>query len=290
MRCQQQDKGQKSALALGRGRWYGGTMKYAFLGAGKMASAIIQGMLRGKECEASDITAACPEPELLESLMDATSVNAVTSNEEAAEAASVIILCVKPADVAEALEQAGDALRGKLLISIVAGLTIESLRELAPASRIIRAMPNAAAMVGRSATAFAAGEEATDDDHAVAESVFSCIGTVYPVQEKMLNAVTGLSGSGPAYIYLVIEALSDGGVASGLPRKLALELAVQTVFGAAEMVAATSEHPAILREMVTSPAGTTIAGLAELENRAVRSAFIEAVCTATGRAQELAAS
>jgi len=265
-------------------------MKYAFLGAGKMASAIIQGMLRGKDCAVSDIVAACPEPDLLESLAKATSVRGVTSNEEAATAGEVVLLCVKPADVAEAIWQSGTGLAGKLLISIVAGLPIETLKELAPASRIIRAMPNAAAMVGCSATAFAADDDATDDDLAVAEAVFSCIGKVYPVQEKMLNAVTGLSGSGPAYIFLVIEALSDGGVAAGLPRKLSLDLAVQTVFGAAEMVAATSQHPAILREMVTSPAGTTISGLAELENRSVRSAFIEAVCVATGRAQDIAGS
>ena len=265
-------------------------MKYAFLGAGKMASAIIQGMLSSKECVASDIIAACPEPELLANLSKTTSVRGVASNEEAAEAGSIVILCVKPADVAEALEQAGSGLEGKLLISIVAGLPIEALKELAPNSRIIRAMPNAAAMVGYSATAFSADEDTTDDDLSVAASVFSCIGKVYPVQEKMLNAVTGLSGSGPAYIFLVLEALSDGGVAAGLPRKLSLDLAVQTLFGAAEMVAATSQHPAILREMVTSPAGTTIAGLAELENRAVRSAFIEAVCVATGRAQDLSGS
>ena len=197
---------------------------------------------------------------------------------------------MKPADVVAALEQAGAGLDGKLLISIVAGLPIETLQELAPMCRIIRAMPNAAAMVGCSATAFAASDEATDEDLEVASSIFSCIGKVYPVQEKMLNAVTGLSGSGPAYIFLVLEALSDGGVAAGLPRRLSLDLAVQTVFGAAEMVSATSQHPAILREMVTSPAGTTIAGLAELENRAVRSAFIEAVCVATGRAQDLSGS
>ena len=265
-------------------------MKYAFLGAGKMASAIIEGMIGSKECVASDIIAACPEPELLEALRKSTSVRGVASNEEAAEAGSIVILCVKPADVAEAIEQAGAGLDGKLLISIVAGLPIETLKEFAPNSRIIRAMPNAAAMVGASATAFAADDDATDEDLAVASSIFSCIGKAYPVQEKLLNAVTGLSGSGPAYIFLVLEALSDGGVAAGLPRKLSLELAVQTLFGAAKMVSETSQHPAILREMVTSPAGTTIAGLAELENRSVRSAFIEAVCVATGRAQDLSGS
>lgn len=262
-------------------------MKYAFLGAGKMAFAIIQGMLRAKACAASDITASCPEPELLENLRDATSINVVTSNAEAAAPADVVVLCVKPADVETALAQAGGALEGKLLVSIVAGMRIDSLKALVPGARVIRAMPNTAAMVGRAATAYACDDSVMPSDKPVAEAVFSSIGEVYPVEEKMLNAVTGLSGSGPAYIYLVIEALSDGGVACGLPRKLALDLAVQTVIGAAEMVCATSEHPAVLREMVTSPAGTTMAGLRELESRGVRSAFIEAVEAAACRAEEL---
>lgn len=262
-------------------------MKYAFFGAGKMAFAIIQGMLRAKVCAASDIIASCPDPELLENLSDATSVNVVTSNAEAASSAGVIILCVKPNDVGAALGQAGSGLDGKLLISIVAGQKIESLKSLAPGARVIRAMPNTAAMVGRAATAYSCDDTVTSDDETVAEAVFSSIGEVYAVEEKQLNAVTGLSGSGPAYVYLMIEALSDGGVACGLPRKLALDLAVQTVIGSAEMVCATSEHPAVLREMVTSPAGTTMAGLRELEACGVRSAFLEAVCAASNRAGEL---
>lgn len=262
-------------------------MKYAFLGAGKMALAMIQGMLRAKVCRASDITASCPEPELLEALRAATSVHVVPTNAEAVSGASVIILCVKPNDVETALGQAGNALEGKLLVSIVAGQKIKSLQSLAPGARVIRAMPNTAAMVGRSATAYACDDSVNPEDRAVAKAVFSSIGGAYPVEEKMLNAVTGLSGSGPAYVYLMIEALSDGGVACGLPRKLALDLAVQTVVGAAEMLATTSEHPAVLREMVTSPAGTTMAGLRELENRGVRSAFIEAVRAAAIRSGEL---
>jgi pyrroline-5-carboxylate reductase len=174
-----------------------------------------------------------------------------------------------------------------LIVSIVAGLSISSLSALAPKTRVIRAMPNTAAMVGRSATAYACGDSVTPGDRSLAESVFSSIGAVFSVEEKMLNAVTGLSGSGPAYICLVIEALSDGGVACGLPRKLALDLAVQTVLGTAAMVAETGVHPAVLREMVTSPAGTTVAGLRELEAGAVRSAFIEAVGAGAERAEEL---
>lgn len=252
-----------------------------------MAFAIVQGMLRAKVCAAADIIASCPEPELLENLRDATSVDVVTSNAEAASPASVVVLCVKPDDVGTALGQAGNSLDGKLLVSIVAGQKIASLKSLAPGARVIRAMPNTAAMVGRAATAYACDDTVTSEDRTVAEAVFSSIGEVYPVGESLLDAVTGLSGSGPAYVYLVIEALSDGGVACGLPRKLALDLAVQTVLGAAEMVSATSEHPAILREMVTSPAGTTIAGLRELEACGVRGAFLEAVRAATLRAGEL---
>ena len=262
-------------------------MKYAFLGAGKMAFAIIQGMLRAKVCASSEIIASCPEPELLENLRDATSINVVTSNAEASSNAPVIILCVKPNDVEAALGQAGSLLEGKLLISIVAGMKIGGLKSHVPGARVIRAMPNTAAMISRAATAFSCDESVSPEDRLVAEAVFSSIGEVYQVEEKLLDAVTGLSGSGPAYVYLMIEALSDGGVACGLPRKLSLDLAVQTVIGAAEMVCATSEHPAVLREMVTSPAGTTMAGLRELEDRGVRSAFLEAVCAAAGRAGEL---
>ncbi|MEI6033832.1 MAG: pyrroline-5-carboxylate reductase [Verrucomicrobiae bacterium] len=262
-------------------------MKYAFLGAGKMASAIIRGMLRANVCGPEDIMAACPEPELLASLSRETSARAAASNSEAAASASAVFLCVKPADVRAAVAQAGSALDGKLLVSIAAGVPLASLSAIAPGARIIRAMPNAAAIVARSATAYACDPSATPDDRSLAEAVFSGIGAVFPVEEKLLNAVTGLSGSGPAYIALVIEALSDGGVACGLSRKLALDLAVQTVLGTAILAAETSEHPAVLREMVTSPAGTTIAGLRQLEAHGVRSAFLEAVAAGTERAQEL---
>jgi len=252
-----------------------------------MAFAIIQGMLRSKVCAPSDIMVACPEPELLAHLREATSVNVVPSNAGAAAFAPTVLLCVKPADVGQAVAQAGAALDGKLLVSIVAGVPISSLAALAPKARVIRAMPNAAAMVACSATAYACAEAVTPGDKSLAESVFSGIGSVFSVEEKLLNAVTGLSGSGPAYIYLVIEALADGGVACGLPRKLALDLAVQTVLGTARMVAETAEHPAVLRDMVTSPAGTTMAGLRKLEAHAMHSVFLEAVAAGTERAREL---
>ena len=262
-------------------------MKYAFLGAGKMASAIIQGMLRGKVCTAEDIIASCPEMSILQSLQGATSVSVTTSNEEAASAAPVVILCVKPQEAAAAIQQSGAALDGKLLISIAAGLSVATLEKMAPKCRIVRAMPNTPALVGCGATAYAGGANATQSDKACAEAVFASVGIVSCVQEKLLDAVTGLSGSGPAYVFLVIEALTDGGVSCGLPTDLARQLAIQTLLGAAELAKETGEHPAILREMVTSPGGTTAAALGELEKYGVRSAFIQAVRAADRRSKEL---
>jgi pyrroline-5-carboxylate reductase len=263
-------------------------MKYAFLGAGKMAHALIHGMLRAELCPPQHITVASRTTSGLESLVAATSVQAAASNAEAVAEADVVVLCVKPTDAIKAVQQAGEALSGKLLVSVVTGLTIKQLESAAPGVRAVRAMPNTAAMVGQSATALAVGASATRDDEEAAAAICRAVGEVYVVAEYQLDAVTGLSGSGPAYIYLVLEALSDGGVAMGLPRKLALELAIQTVAGAAEMASSTKEHPAILREMVTSPGGTTIAALTALENAGTRAAFIAAVRAAATRSKELA--
>jgi pyrroline-5-carboxylate reductase len=156
-----------------------------------------------------------------------------------------------------------------------------------PECRVVRVMPNTAALVQKGASAYATGAGVTDQDVVAVEEIFTSVGRAFRVKEPLLDAVTGLSGSGPAYVYLFIEALSDGGVQMGLPRDLATSLAVQTVAGAAGMVAETMMHPALLREMVTSPGGTTIAGLAELERGGVRAAVMDAVCAATLRAREL---
>jgi pyrroline-5-carboxylate reductase len=262
-------------------------MRYAFLGAGRMAMALIQGMLRANLCSASEITVSSRSRTGLENLAAATGVRAAASNAEAVAEADTVLICVKPGDALRALEEAGEALEGRLLLSVVTGLRIASLREAAAGCRVIRAMPNTAAMVGRSATAVAADKGTAREDIETAERIFGAVGEVFSVAEDQLDAVTGLSGSGPAFIYLVMEALADGGLAAGLPRTLALDLAIQTVAGAAEMAASTKEHPALLREMVASPAGTTIAGLVVLEGAAVRSAFINAVKTAAARSKEL---
>ena len=260
-------------------------MRYAFLGAGKMAMALIQGMLRANLCSASEITVSSRSRIGLENLAAATAVRTAASNAEAAAEADAVLLCVKPGDALRAMEEAGDALEGRLLLSVVTGLKISALR--AAGCRVIRAMPNTAAMVGRSATAIAAGQGTTREDIETAERIFGAVGEVFHVAEDALDAVTGLSGSGPAFVYLVMESLADGGLAAGLPRALALDLTIQTVAGAAEMAASTREHPALLREMVASPGGTTIAGLVVLEEAAVRSAFINAVKAATARSKEL---
>ncbi|HEY5704407.1 MAG TPA: pyrroline-5-carboxylate reductase [Terrimicrobiaceae bacterium] len=262
-------------------------MRYAFLGAGKMAMALIQGMLRANLCSASEITVSSRSRAALENLAEAAGIRAVASNAEAVADADTVVLCVKPGDAFKALEEAGATLEGRLLLSVVAGLRIASLREAAAGCRVIRAMPNTAAMVGRSATAIAAGTGSAREDIETAERVFGAVGEVFLVSEEQLDAVTGLSGSGPAFVYLVMEALADGGLAVGLPRTLALDLAIQTIAGAAEMAASTKEHPALLREMVASPAGTTIAGLVVLEAAAVRSAFINAVKAAAARSREI---
>jgi pyrroline-5-carboxylate reductase len=262
-------------------------MTIAFLGAGKMASALIHGLIRAGGCAPGDITAASPDPSHLQTLRDSAGINVTESNADAARAADTVILCVKPKEAASALAQASGALDGKLLISIAAGLRISSLQQHAPASRIVRAMPNTPALVGKSATAYAAAPEATADDRALAERIFSSIGEAHFVEENLIDAVTAVSGSGPAYIFLVIEAMTEGGVRCGLPAELARRLAIQTVVGAGELCLQTGDDPAHLREMVTSPGGTTAAALATMENLGVRTAFIDAIRGAKTRAKEL---
>jgi pyrroline-5-carboxylate reductase len=203
--------------------------------------------------------------------------------------ADVVVLAVKPQNVNQALrELASGAKKGILLISIAAGVPIRQLEGLVPpTTRVVRAMPNTAAIALAAATAIAQGSRADESDLAIARQLFEAVGSCVVVPERALDAVTGLSGSGPAYVLLVIEALADGGVKAGLSREVALRLAAQTVYGTAKLQIESGEHPAVLRDRVTSPAGTTAEGLARLEARSVRAAFIEAVDAATRRAREL---
>ncbi|MEI7957686.1 MAG: pyrroline-5-carboxylate reductase [Verrucomicrobiota bacterium] len=263
-------------------------MKLGFLGCGKMASALVGGVVLAGVCPADSIFVNDCLPAAADALAQKTGVTAVPDAARFAGAVEAVVLAVKPADALAAVRSMGDALAGKLVVSIVAGLSIARLEEAAgPNVRIIRVMPNTPALIHQGAAAFATGGTATDADAALVSRIFSAVGRAVQVKETLLDAVTGLSGSGPAYVYLVIEALADGGVLMGLPRDLALQLAAQTVAGAAGMVLQTGLHPAALKDQVTSPGGTTIAGLEELEGAAVRSAFLSAVRAATERSRQL---
>jgi pyrroline-5-carboxylate reductase len=265
-------------------------MHIGFIGSGRMASALLEGILRAGIAPAADIVLTDKLPAAAEELARRTGGQARGSNSEVAADAEVLLLCVKPGDVPAALQEAGD-LSGKLLISIAAGVPLRRLSEWAAGTpRLIRVMPNTPALIGQGAAAYAAGEEATEEDVAAVERIFGAVGVVVRVKEELLDAVTGLSGSGPAFVYTVIEALADGGVLMGLPRDIALRLASQTVAGAAGMALQTGLHPAQLRDQVASPGGTTIAGLEALEDAGLRAALIGAVRAATERSGELGAA
>lgn len=254
-----------------------------------MGTALVQGAIRAGAVLADDVIGVEPVSAAREYFTQAT--GAACSAEMAALAdCEVILLCTKPHDAAAAVHSLSQATRQPtiLLISIAAGVTLTALEECAGSkARIIRAMPNTPALVGKGAAAFCRGSRATPEDADRARRLLEAVGLVVEVPERLMDAVTGLSGSGPAYVYLVIEALADGGVRAGLQRADALKLAAQTVLGAAAMVIETGEHPAVLKDMVTSPGGTTIAGLAQLESGGLRAALIDAVGAATRRATEL---
>ncbi|HWB59094.1 MAG TPA: pyrroline-5-carboxylate reductase [Chthoniobacteraceae bacterium] len=263
-------------------------MKLGVIGCGKMASALVEGVLKAGAFTKKNIVVSDKVPAAVKALTGKTGVSAVASNTDVAAKADVVLLCVKPNDAFDALEAAQEKLAGKLIISILAGVTIARLQKAAgDKARIVRVMPNTPALVHKGAAAYAVGHSATADDAVIVEKIFSSVGTVSRVKEELLDVVTGLSGSGPAYIYVVIEALADAGVLMGLSRDLALQLAAQTVSGAAEMALRTGLHPAQLKDQVTSPGGTTIAGLEALEAAGLRSAFLGAVRAATERSREL---
>jgi pyrroline-5-carboxylate reductase len=264
-------------------------LNIGFLGAGKMATALAKGFLRAgivtaKQIIASDVSeAACT--------VFANEVGAKTTafNPDVVKFAEVLILAVKPDQVSGLLNDIREHFTEKhLLISIAAGVPLAKLEAgLGTGARLIRVMPNTPALVGASASAFAMGKSALPADGELAQKLFSAMGVAFQVKEPLLDAVTGLSGSGPAYVYLFIEALSDGGVAAGLPRDVATRLAAQTVLGAAKMVLETGLHPGALKDMVTSPGGTTIEGLHELEKGKLRGTVISAVRAATEKSKKL---
>lgn len=263
-------------------------MKLGFVGSGKMASALVQGVVKSGAVAPGDVIVSDVIAAAAQRLATVAGVAFAESNADLVAIAGALVLCVKPADAIDALRSLRMDEAEKLVISIVAGLPISALQEAAgPGVRIVRVMPNTPALIHKGAAAYALGATATGADAALTEKIFGAVGEVVCVKEELLDVVTGLSGSGPAYIYLVIEAMADAGVLMGLPRELALKLAAQTVSGAAGMVLQTGRHPATLKDEVTSPGGTTIAGLEALEAAGLRSAFFSAVRAATERAREL---
>lgn len=264
--------------------------KIGFIGGGNMAEALIRGMLRGA-FPATQLLVTDPSAERRRLLGERFGVVCGTDNRALVAECDLLVLAVKPQLANEVLTELASAFTGaKLLISILAGVATVTLEELlGGAPRVVRAMPNLPAVVGAGATALCAGRHALSEDLASARHLFEAAGSVQVVLERQMDAVTGLSGSGPAYVFTVIEALADGGVLEGLPREVAQALAVQTVLGAAQLVKESGEHPAALRDRVCSPGGTTIAGVRTLEEKGLRAALIEAVASATRRSRELGA-
>ena len=263
-------------------------MTLGLIGCGKMASALLKGVLKAELCLPRGVWASDCFFDAAEKLALEAGVNAVRSNKEVAAACETLLLCVKPQDIAPVLQELSPLLAGKLVISIAAGVSLDALERAAGHGvRIVRVMPNTPALVHKGASAYATGICATAHDAEMVETIFGAVGVTARVKEPLLDAVTGLSGSGPAYAFLMIEALADGGVLMGLPRDLSLKLAAQTLAGAAEMVLRTGEHPGKLRDAVASPGGTTIAGLEALEKGGVRSGLIQAVRRAAERSHEM---
>jgi pyrroline-5-carboxylate reductase len=255
-----------------------------------MATALLAGIVHAKFCTSQQVSVSDPAAASLTS-MSKLLPGCFTSTDNVAVAArsDVLIIAVKPQIVPIVLEQIKHVLTDKhLLISVAAGVTIASMQAIVPGARLIRVMPNTPALCGAGAAGFALGSHATVADEKTAQTILGSVGRAWRVDEKLLDAVCGLSGSGPAYIFMMIEALADGGVLAGLPRDIALQLAAQTTFGASKLLLESAgKHPAALRDSVTSPGGTTAAGLLQLENAAVRAAFTKAVQAAANRSTEL---
>lgn len=259
----------------------------AVIGAGNIGRALIGGLLSGNDLDPSQVRATRRTPSALSQQLPGVSVG--SDNVAAVEDASIVVLAVKPQNAAEVVGEIREHVApAAMVVSVLAGVTTESLRRaFGQDLAIVRAMPNTPMIVDEGASAIAGGRFATPDHVALARRIFEAVGTVEEVPEYLMDAVTGLSGSGPAYVYMFVEALTDAGVKQGIPRPIAFRLAAQTIFGAAKLVLESGKHPAILRDEVTTPGGTAIAAVAELESHGLRTMLINAVATATARSKEL---
>ncbi len=266
-----------------------GNTRIGFLGGGNMAEAIIRGLVAAGGVRPEQLGASDPRPERLTELAAAYGIHVESENRKLVNWADVVVLAVKPQVAPAVLAQIRDlAWPKKLFISIAAGLTTGTVENsLGQDTRVVRAMPNTPALVGAAATAIAPGQNATADDMDTARTIFDSVGITDVFNESQIDAITGLSGSGPAYAFLILEAMADAGVQMGLPRQSALQFAAQTLMGSAKLLLDTNGDPGQLRDMVTSPGGTTIAGLQALEAGGLRTTLVSAVEAATNRAREL---
>ena len=264
-------------------------VKIGIIGGGAMAENILRGMLQADLLPAEQITVSDVRPERLTYLKGAFKVKTLLDNVDLASKADIIIIAVKPQNMKGLLDEIKPVINEKkLILSIAAGVKTKTIADgLAGKGRIIRSMPNIAAKVLESASALSTGPASTGEDLAAAKKIFEAIGKIVVINEELMDAVTGLSGSGPAYFFLFIEALAEGGVKAGLSRAVALKLAAQTCFGAAKLILETEEHPAVLKDQVISPGGTTSAGIEVLEKGAVRGMLMNAVAAAADRSKEL---
>lgn len=263
-------------------------MKIGFVGAGQMARALGRGFVASRTVEPSDLLAAdCHEESREAFLREIPQAKLFEGNRELVGQVDVLFLSVKPQAIPQVYRDLHPLPSGCLVISIAAGVPLSSLTAGLGTQRLVRVMPNTPCLVGEGAAGYSMGTAVTDTDRQVVRRLLETVGRCWELPEPLLDAVTGLSGSGPAYVFQFIEALSDGGVQAGLPRSVATELAAQTVLGAAKMVLESSDHPALLKDRVASPGGTTIAGLHALEQGAFRGVVMNAVKAATLRSQEL---
>ena len=263
-------------------------LEIGFLGGGQMARALASGFVKAGRLEAEKIGFFDPSPEASKLFLSQVAGSQLLASEQEACQAQLCLLAVKPQVIPLVVGQlAGNIPSDTLVVSIAAGISLDYLQQQLGTTRIIRVMPNTPCLIGRAASAYAAGPGATPADAEQVEHLLTAVGLAFALDEQYIDAVTGLSGSGPAYVYLLIEAMTEGGVAMGLPAEVAAKLAAQTVLGAAELVLQSGQHPMALTDQVTSPGGTTLAGLAVLKEREVRAAVMEAVRAATERSIEL---
>ncbi|MDO9518135.1 MAG: pyrroline-5-carboxylate reductase [Methanosarcinaceae archaeon] len=263
--------------------------RVGFIGAGKMGEALIRGVINARAVDGSNIYASDVYEAGLKRLHDELGINVSLDNKVTISNSDILILAVKPQILAALLASIKKSVTAdKLVISIAAGVPLSDIEGgLNPGTRVIRVMPNIAATVSEAASAMSPGASASIDDTEIALAIFRAVGSAIVVPEHLMDAVTGLSGSGPAFIFPVIEAMADGAVYEGLDRHSALTLAAQTVLGAAKMVLETKMHPGELKDMVTSPGGTTIRAIRELEEHGIRAAFMNAVIASSERSKEL---